>query len=181
MCSTHHHCGILYLLRSTFVVCKCATCQVAHLHADVCGASTLSVRVKDMAHKFPLRQMCKPQSTFSHPDFPTDRHLSPTSLAQCSADWSCRFRLQGDLNFPALAALFIHLFWTKCAAIYSRNVVFPPIQKITKHDKETIVKRVKEVPASDKTVCRETELVRGYEAQDPGALGCIICCCRGRK
>ena len=40
------------------------------------------------------------------------------------------------------------------------------IQKITKQDKETIVKRVKEVPESDETVCRETELVRGYEAQD---------------
>ena len=40
------------------------------------------------------------------------------------------------------------------------------IQKITKQDKETIDKRVKEVPDSEKTVCRETELVRGYEAQD---------------
>ena len=42
------------------------------------------------------------------------------------------------------------------------------IQKTTKQDKETIVKRAKEVPESDKTVCRETELVRGYEAQDWG-------------
>ena len=42
------------------------------------------------------------------------------------------------------------------------------IQKITKQDKETIDKRVKEVPESDKTVSRETELMRGYEAQDRG-------------
>ena len=39
------------------------------------------------------------------------------------------------------------------------------IQKITKEDKETIDKRAKEVPESDKTVCRETELVRGHGAQ----------------
>ena len=42
------------------------------------------------------------------------------------------------------------------------------IQKITKQDKETVDKRVKEVPESDKTVCRETELVPRYEAQDLG-------------
>ena len=34
-----------------------------------------------------------------------------------------------------------------------------------KEDTETIDKRAKEVPESDKTVCRETELVRGYGAQ----------------
>ena len=42
------------------------------------------------------------------------------------------------------------------------------IKKITKQDKETIDKRTKEVPESHKTICRETELVRGYEAQDRG-------------
>ena len=42
------------------------------------------------------------------------------------------------------------------------------IQKITKQEKETIDKRAKEAPQSDKTVCRETELVRGCEAQDWG-------------
>ena len=40
------------------------------------------------------------------------------------------------------------------------------IRKITKQDKKTIDKRVKEVPESDETVCRETELALGYEAQD---------------
>ena len=40
------------------------------------------------------------------------------------------------------------------------------LEKITKQEKETIDKRAKEVPESDKTVCRETEMVRGYEAQD---------------
>ena len=42
------------------------------------------------------------------------------------------------------------------------------MKKITKQDKETINKRAKEVPESFKTVCRETELVRGFEAQDRG-------------
>ena len=42
------------------------------------------------------------------------------------------------------------------------------IQKITMQDKETIDKRVKEVPESDNTVCRETELLCGYDAQDRG-------------
>ena len=42
------------------------------------------------------------------------------------------------------------------------------IKKITKQDKESIDKQVKELPESDKTVCRETEVVRGYEAQDRG-------------
>ena len=41
------------------------------------------------------------------------------------------------------------------------------IQKVTKPDKETIDKRVKEVPESDQTVCRETDLLLGREAQDP--------------
>ena len=38
------------------------------------------------------------------------------------------------------------------------------IHKITKQDKETIDKRAKEAPESDKTVCCETEVVLGYEA-----------------
>ena len=41
------------------------------------------------------------------------------------------------------------------------------IQKMKKQEKETIDERVK-VPESDKMIRRETELVRGYGAQDPG-------------
>ena len=48
------------------------------------------------------------------------------------------------------------------------------IQKITKQDKETIDKRVKEVPESDKKVCWDTELVLGQEAQGSPSL-LLIC------
>ena len=47
------------------------------------------------------------------------------------------------------------------------------IQENTKQDKVTTDERFKEVPESEKTVCRESELVRGYEAQDrvvPGSF-----------
>ena len=65
----------------------------------------------------------------------------------------------------------LHFFSKKCEAFFGRNIVFHQklkflIQKITKQDKETVDKRNKEVPESDKTVCWETELVRGYEAQE---------------
>ena len=52
-------------------------------------------------------------------------------------------------------------FWLKMTLL---------IPWMTKQDKETIDKRVEEVPESDKTACRETELVRGYEAQDRRVL-----------
>ena len=42
------------------------------------------------------------------------------------------------------------------------------IQKITKQDKETIDKGAKEVPESGKTVCRESESVRGCVARGRG-------------
>ena len=48
------------------------------------------------------------------------------------------------------------------------------IRKITKQDKETIEKRSKEVPESSQTVCRETEVVLGYEAQN--RVGARILC-----
>ena len=56
--------------------------------------------------------------------------------------------------------------------MYGRNINLSHqndilIRKITKQDKDTIEKRVKEVPESDKTVCW-TELVLGYEAQYRG-------------
>ena len=57
----------------------------------------------------------------------------------------------------------------KGADTYGRNIFVPLlmkmtflIQKMTNQDKETIDKRAKDVPESDKTVCRETELVRGF-------------------
>ena len=57
--------------------------------------------------------------------------------------------------------VYSHLFFEKCAANFTAETSYFPFfkmsfltQTITKQDKETIDNRVKEVPESDKTVCR---------------------------
>ena len=67
----------------------------------------------------------------------------------------------------------------KNAAMYGRKIAFSLkmtllIQKIAKQDEGTVDERVREVPESDKTVCRETELALGYETQDRGGAR-VVC------
>ena len=71
----------------------------------------------------------------------------------------------------AKAVQFV-LFFGKVRSHLTAGTSFSPckvpflIQKITKQDKETIDKRVKEVPELDKTVRPGTQLLCGYDAQD---------------
>ena len=90
------------------------------------------------------------------------------------ASWHCRSK--GDSIYGPKRTVYSSLFLIKKKGAQpftaeTSNLPFKMtflMWKITMQDKETIGKRAKEVPESDRAVWRETELVLGHEAEDRG-------------